>query len=93
MSLRAAILKDLNRTLIEMKQLISAINDQFGEIELPLDPPDENVDDEMLYMSEDFMDWMTTNLDKVRVMLAVLAVMNDFDNMLIAFRESQQHDS
>jgi len=93
MSLRATLLRDLNRTLIEMKQLISAINDQFEEIELPLDPPDENVDDEMLYMSEDFMDWMTTNLDKVRVMLAVLAVMNDFDNMLIAFRESQQHDS
>ena len=93
MSLRATLLRDLNRTLIEMKQLISAINDQFEEIELPLDPPDENVDDEMLYMSEDFMDWMTTNLDKVRVMLAVLAVMGDFDNMLIAFRESQQHDS
>ena len=93
MSLRATLLRDLNRTLIEMKQLISVINDQFEEIELPLDPPDENVDDEMLYMSEDFMDWMTTNLDKVRVMLAVLAVMNDFDNMLIAFRESQQHDS
>ena len=93
MSLRATLLRGLNRTLIEMKQLISAINDQFEEIELPLDPPDENVDDEMLYMSEDFMDWMTTNLDKVRVMLAVLAVMNDFDNMLIAFRESQQHDS
>ena len=93
MSLRATLLRDLNRTLIEMKQLISAINDQFEEIELPLDPPDETVDDEMLYMSEDFMDWMTTNLDKVRVMLAVLAVMNDFDNMLIAFRESQQHDS
>ena len=93
MSLRATLLRDLNRTLIEMKQLISVINDQFEEIELPLDPPDETVDDEMLYMSEDFMDWMTTNLDKVRVMLAVLAVMNDFDNMLIAFRESQQHDS